>query len=230
MIGPNGSGKTSLVRHVVGVLPSREAVEVGGAWVESLSARERARRVSYVPQAKGDAPPFDVGEFVLMGRRPYLPLFGKPGKRDVEAAALALETVGMAGFSGRRLSTLSGGERQLVYVAAALAQDTPAVVLDEPTLSLDPAHAARVDDLAVRLHREMGKTVLMVTHDVNVAVRHAGRVLGLCGGKVAFWGTPEDLVRQDALKRLFGIRFIPYHSGGDTLSPPVWMPSCGVTR
>ncbi|MBW7865352.1 MAG: ABC transporter ATP-binding protein [Candidatus Hydrogenedens sp.] len=200
IIGPNGAGKTSLLRGLMRMTPGvTGTVRVFGDPVARLSQRELARRVSYVPQAEGRTLPFTVREFLLMARYPHMNPFSHLTPTDYAAVDRAAERCGVAGFSGRGMDTLSGGERQKVFIAAALAQAPRAVLLDEPTTFLDYRHQVEVLELVDQLHREEGLTVLSVTHDLNQGALAGDRILALKDGRTAFHGTPAELLANPGL-------------------------------
>lgn len=209
IIGPNGSGKTTLIKCLVGILScSKAAVRLGGTPLASLRRKELAKLVSYVPQAETAPYAFTAGEFVLMGRYPYLSPFSSIKEEDRRAAIQALETTGTAAFRDRPMYTLSGGERQKVFIAAALAQGARILLLDEPTTFLDPKHADDVLKTLAFLNGESNVTIISVTHDVNIAAAESHRVLALSGGAVAFWGQAEDMMDDGILEGLFEKKFL----------------------
>jgi len=209
VIGPNGSGKTTLVKCLMGILPCSEAaVSLRGIPLTSMGRKEMARQVSYVPQAESAPFAFTVGEFVLMGRYPYLNPFSAIKDEDRHAAARAMETTDTSAFQDRPMYTLSGGERQKVFIAAALAQGARVLLLDEPTTFLDPKHADDVLAILAQLNGEAGVTVISVTHDVNIAAAESHRVLALKEGTVAFWGASEKVMEDDILETLFEKEFL----------------------
>ncbi|MFH0909964.1 MAG: ABC transporter ATP-binding protein [Planctomycetota bacterium] len=209
VIGPNGSGKTTLLRSLNRLLPKGSgSILLEGAPVERLSRRALARVMSYVPQAVGEVPPFTVREFVLMGRYPHLSPFSSPGREDRRAVERALALTGTAVFAERLVPTLSGGERQGVYIAAALAQGARVLLLDEPTTFLDPRHASEIRKVLLGLNRESGLTILSVTHDVNSAALLSHRVLALREGGVVFCGGPRALMTPETLAGIYGKEFL----------------------
>jgi iron complex transport system ATP-binding protein len=225
ILGPNGAGKTSLIRHIHRILPLQSgAMFLRGQPLAEISHRRLATLAAYVPQAKGYVPPYRVNEFLLMSRYPYHGPFRQPVGEDIRRVEQALETIGMADFGERYLDTLSGGERQKIYIAAAMVQDTELVVLDEPTTFLDPHHARSIFRLLRLLNREQGKTLLMVTHDVNPALQLAHRVLCLRAGRVLFWGTPEKLLADDVLTMLFAVPFARFDLHGRGRPGRVYLP------
>lgn len=205
VIGPNGSGKTTLVRGATRVLePAAGSVALLGRPLREYDRRSLARTLAVVPQEGAPLFPFSVLETVLMGRAPWLRPFAFEGEEDLRAAREALLAVGAADLAGRDLAELSGGERQRVIVARALAQGTRVLLADEPTAHLDLRHAVGVFGLLRRLGAERGLAVLVVTHDVNLAALHCGRLALLSGGRVAAEGAPREVLRADLLEEAFG--------------------------
>lgn len=204
IVGPNGAGKTTLLRCIDRIWRGGTGqIVVAGRPLESYSQKELARRISYVPQADGRVPPFTVEQFVLMGRYPYLSPFSLISREDRQAVREALATTGTDAFADRLLDTLSGGERQTVYIAAALAQGAGVLLLDEPTTFLDYRHQAQVRDLLARLNHESGVTIVAVTHDLNRAVLDSDRIVALREGTVVFCGTPHETMRPDVLEAIY---------------------------
>lgn len=209
IVGPNGAGKTSLLRLLTGLLrPAAGELAWRGTPYRKLSRRELARRIAYVPQIRPARVPLTVEEVVLLGRHPHLGrLQLAPRPEDHAAVTEALETVGVAALRRRPVDELSGGERQSVYIAAALAQEAELLVLDEPTTHLDPRHQGDVASLLARLVREGERTVVAASHDLPFAALVADRLLALAGGAVAAAGTPAEILRPPVLEELFGSRF-----------------------
>ena len=160
-------------------------------------------KIGYVPQSDGRHAPFTVREFVLMGRYPYLSPFSPPSPSDKAAVREAMEVTGTSEFSERFLGTLSGGERQKVYIAAALAQEAQVLLLDEPTTFLDPKHESDIYRLLAGINRERGVTIVSVTHDINSAVLTSRTVLALKGGMVAFCGPAEEFMDEEVLRNIY---------------------------
>ncbi len=205
LIGPNGSGKTTLLRLLSGALaPDAGEVVVCGRPASAWTARERAQRVAVVPQEGMAAFDFTVMETVLMGRTPYLGLFGLEEPEDVRIAEEALRRTGMLGFAGRLLSHLSGGERQLVLVARALAQRARIMLLDEPTSWLDIRHRQEIYALLSRLNREEGLTILTTSHDINLAARWCPRMILLNEGQIRADGAPASVFDPAILSEVYG--------------------------
>jgi iron complex transport system ATP-binding protein len=215
VVGPNGAGKTTLLRLLTGLLsPSAGELSFAGRPYGTLSRRELARRVAYVPQVRPQRVPFTVGELVLQGRYPHLSARRlAPAADDFAAAERALTIVGIEGLRNRPLDELSGGERQAAYIAAALAQAAPVLVLDEPTTHLDPRHQREVAALLAKLGREEGATVVLASHDLQLASRVADRVAALSQGRLLACDAPGRLLTPGLLADLFAAPFEVVHGG-----------------
>ena len=206
VLGPNGSGKTTLVRLAVGYLqPSSGSVRLRGRSLRDCPAGERARTVSVVPQESHLAFDFTVREVVLMGRAPHLGLLGIDSEEDRRIAAQAMEQTDVVRFAERRFTALSGGERQRVVVARALAQRPRLLLLDEPTAALDLKHRLSVYELLTRLNRDLGITVIVVSHDINLAARHCRRVVLLDEGALAADGSPDEVLTAENVRRVYEV-------------------------
>lgn len=204
IVGPNGAGKTTLLKCISRIhRGGRGKIAVAGRRLEEYSQKEFALKVSYVPQAGGRHAPFTVREFVLMGRYPYLSPFSPPRPSDTAAVREAMEVTGTGEFSERFLGTLSGGERQKVYIAAALAQESRVLLLDEPTTFLDPKHESDIYRLLAEINRDRGVTIVSVTHDINSAVLTSRTVLALKNGAVAFSGPAEEFMNEAILRGIY---------------------------
>jgi iron complex transport system ATP-binding protein len=206
VLGPNGAGKTTLVRLGSGsVQPAAGAVSLFGNDLATLESRARARLVAVVPQENEHAFDFSVRELVLFGRAPHLGLFGIETARDREIAAEAMGSTEVAGLASRSFRELSGGERRRVVLARALAQDPRLLLLDEPTAFLDLKHRLSAYALLEKLCRERGLTILVVSHDLNLAARHCDRLVLLRSGAIAADGAPADVLRPDVLRDVYEV-------------------------
>jgi len=206
ILGPNGAGKTTLVRLASAALaPSSGRITLLGDDLSSLPSKERARRVAVVPQETHAVFEFTVEEIVRMGRAPHLGFLGIERPRDVEIAREAMDRCEVAHLSERSLRALSGGERQRVILARALAQEPRVLLLDEPTAFLDLKHRVAVYALLERLHRERGLTVVIVSHDINLAARHCDRLALLRAGRIAVDGTPGDVLRPEPIRAVYEV-------------------------
>lgn len=209
VVGPNGAGKTSLLRLLTGLLtPGGGELALEGRPFQAFHRKELARRIAYVPQLRPIRVPLAVEDVVLLGRYPHLkPLQMAPEAADFRAVAEALAVVGIEELRHRPVDELSGGERQAVYIAAALAQEAELLVLDEPTTHLDPKHQREIASLIPKLRRDAGRTVVFATHDLNFASLTATRVVALRAGRVLADGRPGELMTPEILQELFDARF-----------------------
>ena len=205
LVGPNGSGKSTLIRTVTRVVPPLGGVILlQGDDASRLSQRQLALRVAVVPQAPALPPAFTALEIVLLGRTPRLGLLQAEGRTDLEAAWRAMEATDSRSLAGRHMGELSGGERQRVMVARALAQETPIVLLDEPTAHLDVGHQGGVLTLMLDLCRAEGKGVLAAVHDLTLASQFCHRLVMLDGGRVLAAGKPAEVLTEERLRRVYG--------------------------
>ena len=208
ILGPNGCGKSTLLKVLAGLLQPRcGTVRIDGKALSDISGKELARVLAYLPQSR-PVPEITVERLVLHGRFPYLGYPRRYREQDRESARKAMAAVGVDVLASRELSTLSGGERQKAYIAMALAQDTPYILLDEPTIYLDIDRQLEVMRLCCGM-RDAGKTVLVVLHDLSLALRFADRILLMQQGASVFEGTPAELAASDALDRVFHVHAQP---------------------
>ncbi|MCE5250074.1 ABC transporter ATP-binding protein [bacterium] len=204
VIGPNGAGKTTLLKCLMRIYTGGTGtITLRGKSLERYSQRELARVMSYVPQGNGSGLSFTVEEFVLMGRYPHLSPFTSFSGKDREAVRNALVLTGTANLAGRGLNTLSGGERQTVYIAAALAQSTRILLLDEPTTFLDPKHETDIYTILDTIKREFGTTIITVTHDINNAALRSDRIVIVKNGTVVFCGKAEEIMTNEILEHIY---------------------------
>jgi iron complex transport system ATP-binding protein len=209
IIGPNGAGKTTLIKCMAGIHPGWSGtLELCGKPFTSYSAKDRAKLQSYVPQAEGRTHPLSVEAFVSMGRYPHLSAFTSLKAHDYRAINTAIEQAGLQNLRYRALRTLSGGERQMAFIAAALAQEAHILLLDEPSTFLDYRHQADVSRLLRGACRENGITVVAVHHDINAAAACSDRIYALKEGKTVFSGTPAEITIPDVLQRIYDTPFI----------------------
>ncbi len=208
LVGPNGAGKTTLLRAVNGVLePDRGSVTVDGDEVHALSAAARGRRVATVPQETRLDFDFSVRDVVTMGRHPHRGRLGTAGEADRERVERAMERTRVADLADRPVTATSGGERQRVLLARALAQDAPVLLADEPTASLDINHQVRTLELIADLVAG-GRTVVAAIHDLNLAAHYCEKLVLLAGGSVLAGGPPADVLTEDHLARAFDARAV----------------------
>lgn len=225
LLGPNGGGKTTLFKTMLGLLPPLAGqIVLEGRDLATLPRRDVAKTIAYVPQAHAAFFPFRVREVVLMGRASRLAAFASPGAADHAAADRALTMLGIGHLAERIYTEISGGERQLVLIARALAGEPRLLVMDEPTASLDFGNQARV--LAqVRRLSELGIAVVLSTHDPGHAFLCADRVALLHNGRLAGLGPPAETVTPDTLRLLYGVEVavvpLPGARRGEALCAPV---------
>lgn len=200
VIGPNGAGKSTLLRAVAGLLPADAgSVRLFGTPSARLSRRERARVVAAVAQSPVVPAGMAVVDYVLLGRTPYIPPFGRESAADLAVVSDVLDRLELTRFASRPLATLSGGERQRVFLARALAQGAPLLLLDEPTSALDIGHQQEVLELVDQLRRDDGLTVLATMHDLSVAGEYADRLVLMAGGRVVADGPPREVLVEELL-------------------------------
>ena len=205
LLGPNGTGKTTCVRLAAGSLaPQRGVVRLFGRDLRTYAAAERARTVAVVPQESPLEFEFRVHEIVAMGRSPHQGLLGLESAEDRQAVAEALRVTGMEGHASRPLAALSGGEKQRVILARALAQHPRLLLLDEPTAHLDLKHRLAIYGLLQRLHGE-GLTTLVVSHDLNLAAAHCRRLVLFRCGEVVADGPPRAVLRREILREVYEV-------------------------
>jgi len=206
LLGPNGCGKTTLLRLLCGVLrPQNGRVLLGDRDIESMARRDLARHVAVVPQETHPAFDYSVLEMVLMGRHPHLGAFQLEGPADLEIARTALAATGTAHLAPRNYMTLSGGEKQRVIIASALAQATELLLLDEPTASLDLGYQLEIAALLARLNREQNVTMVLATHDLNLAASLCDRLVVMRDGRVLTHGATRDVLTGNMVRQLYDV-------------------------
>ncbi len=204
IIGPNGSGKTTFLRLLSGVLaPCAGRVEILGRDAAAMGALERARAVAVVPQGSAIAFPFTVEEVVLMGRFPHLGPYGFESAADIAVAREAMRVTQTARFADRAIQDLSGGEKQRVIIARALAQEADILLLDEPTAFLDIKHQVEITALVRNLKIEKNLTVVATSHDLNLASAFSDRLVLLKNGRVFATGGPDEILCEDVLSQAY---------------------------
>ncbi len=206
LMGGNGSGKTTLLKCLSSLLKiPRGRILVNGNDLAVMARREIARSLSMVPQEHSLVFPYTVKDMVLMGRAPYIDTFAMPGRADRHRAQAALEDVGIAHLSGKLFTRISGGERQLTMIARALAQDTPVMLLDEPTSHLDFRNQIRTLSIVRRLVREKGLLAVMATHDPNHVLQFADYVMVIEDGRLALKGRPDAVINRENIAKIYGV-------------------------
>ena len=210
IVGPNGCGKSTLLKALAGILPATGSAALDGRELRDLDRRELAKVVAFLPQNR-PTPEITAQNLVLHGRFPYLSYPRRYRKEDYRAAEAALERMGVKDLSDRMVPTLSGGQRQKVYIAMALAQDTPVVLMDEPNTFLDIAHQLQLMDQAKALAGE-GKAVVLVLHDLPLALTVADSLAVLSQGRCLRQGDPEEVFQSGTLNVAFGVEIHRIHT------------------
>jgi ABC-type cobalamin/Fe3+-siderophores transport system ATPase subunit len=222
LIGPNGSGKSTLIKSLLGHLDAAGDIAWDGRAMRDWRRRDLARFVAYLPQS----PAFDaqqrVADVLRLGRAPYWGPFGLESPRDVEVVGRVVEELRLGEWTGRRMDEISGGQRQLVYVARALVQEPRALLLDEPNTYLDLRHQVELAQLMRRLARERSLGLLVASHDLNLAAAFADRLVLLQDGTVAADGSPDIVLQPDLLTRVYGVAMERVERPG---KPPVLVPN-----
>jgi cobalamin transport system ATP-binding protein len=206
VLGPNGSGKTTLLKMLSGTLtPTAGTIQFDRRPLADWKRRDLARRIALVPQDTHAPFDFTVLDIVLMGRFPHLGAFALEGPADLAIAREALASTGTSAFEDRPFATLSGGEKQRVVIAGALAQSPELLLLDEPTASLDLGHQFDVQQLLTTLNRDRGVTMVLSTHDLNLAAALCGQLILLRSGRVIAQGPTEDVLTPATVRALYGV-------------------------
>jgi len=220
VLGPNGSGKTTLFRAISGALkPKSGRITLGDADVRTLSSTEMARRLAVVPQETHPASDYTAREMVLMGRHPHLGTFQLEGPDDLAIADEALKATGTAHLAERSYMTLSGGEKQRVVIAGALAQSAEVLLLDEPTASLDLGYQMEIASLLGSLSRDRGVTMMLATHDLNLAASLCDHLILMRGGRVLAYGAPSDVLTEAAVQQIYDVDAdVRFHEGAGHLT------------
>ena len=209
IIGPNGSGKTTLMKTISGILKPQEGkLKILDLPLLDYSRKSLAKTIALVPQLVSVDFPFTVAELVLMGRSPHLSLLGLEQDKDLKIANRAMVFTEVEHLADRKLDQLSGGECQRVFIARAICQEPKIILLDEPTASLDLAHQMKVMDLMEKLKNELGMTIIMVSHDVNLAAMYSDRLLLLKNGEIAGLGKPDEILTLEILKKTYDCRLL----------------------
>lgn len=204
LVGSNGSGKSTLLKALLGLIPwSGGGITVDGMPVKGMSRAEIARRIAYLPQGK-NVPDISAGRMTLHGRFPYLSYPRRYRESDFQIAEEAMRQMGVLELADRQMAELSGGMRQKVYLAMALAQQAPAIVMDEPTTYLDIGQQLKFAEIIKKLS-ESGKTIVLVLHDILLALKISDHIAAVRDGKIIQCGTPEEILKTDIMRELYGI-------------------------
>ncbi|RFC63508.1 ATP-binding cassette domain-containing protein [Fulvimarina endophytica] len=206
LIGPNGSGKSTMVRFIARqALPDTGRILFDGCKIAEFKGRDLARRLAYLPQTPPTTDGMTTRELVGLGRYPWHGALGRPGPADRAAIDRAIALTETGDFANRPVDHLSGGERQRVWLAMLIAQEARCLVLDEPTSALDVAHQAAMLHLVRRLSHELGLSVIIVLHDINMAARICDRLVALRGGRIVADGPADAIMQSETLQAIYGI-------------------------
>jgi len=215
VVGPNGAGKSTLLRAVGGIVDATGSIDLGGRPAAGMTRREMARLVALVPQEPVIPRGMRVIDYVLLGRTAHLGFFEAEGAADLDVAVKALADLDAGPLADRTVDTLSGGERQRIVIARALAQESPVLLLDEPTTALDVGHQQEVLDLVDRLRAERNLTVLATMHDLTLAGQYADWLVMLDAGEIVVAGSADEVLTEEAVARHYGarVRVVPDEAG-----------------
>lgn len=207
IVGPNACGKSTLLRGLARLLkPSGGQVILDGSDINSLHTKEVARRLGLLPQSSIAPEGISVADLVSRGRFPHQKVMRQWSRDDEAAVTDAMRWTGVTGLSGRLVDELSGGQRQRVWVAMVLAQQTPLVLLDEPTTFLDIAHQVELLDLFSMLNRQQDRTVVAVLHDLNHACRYADQIIAMKSGSIVIQGNPSEVITEELVESVYGLK------------------------
>lgn len=207
LVGPNGCGKSTLLRGLARLLkPVKGTIYLNSTSILNLSTKEVAKRLGILPQSPAAPEGLTVRELVAQGRYPHQSWLQQWSGEDNRLLEQALHITGMQEFADRPLDTLSGGQRQRAWIAMALAQNTPILLLDEPTTFLDLAHQIEILDLLDELNQKDGRTIVMVLHDLNQACRYADHLIAVRAGTVYAQGKPTEVMTESMVREVFGLK------------------------
>jgi len=208
VIGPNGSGKSTLMKILAGILKFKKGkISIAGKNLKKYSGKELARHVAYVPQTVSAEFPFTVEELVLLGRSPHQGMLGINSEKDHLIAEQAMDFTDTRILARKKINRISGGERQRAFIARAVCQQPELMLLDEPASALDLAHQVKLMDLLERLKNETGITIIMVSHDINLAAMYSDAMLLINNGSVIKQGTAAEVIKPSVLEDIFGCPF-----------------------
>lgn len=217
LIGPNGAGKSSLLRAIAGLVESSGEVQLGGHILGTLSSRQLARQVAFVPQEPVLPDDMPVSDYVMLGRNPHISTFGRESARDRQVVADLIGELSLSVYARRPLGTLSGGERQRVVIARALAQEAPVLLLDEPTSALDLGHQQHALELVDQLRHRRNLIVVSAMHDLTLAGLYSDRLLLLHQGVGVARGTAREVLRSETLAEFYGVSARVIHEDDGTV-------------
>jgi iron complex transport system ATP-binding protein len=218
LIGPNGAGKSTLLRAIAQLVPFEGSIRIDDSDVTALKRKELARRIAFVPQSPVLPPEMRVRDYVLLGRTPHIPSFSTERRHDHEAADRALRRLELLDLAGRPLRTLSGGEQQRTVLARALAQESPILLLDEPTAALDLGRQQQVLELVAELRLDGRLTVISAMHELTLAAQYADRLALVSGGRLVASGLPRDIATRELIAEHYNARVEVIGEGLDPIA------------
>ena len=224
IVGPNGAGKTTLLKLIGGLLtPSQGTICALGKRIETLNSKDKARLISIVPQNPRLPEKMKVVDFVMLGRNPHLALLEWEGKNDLDKAVRSMELTETYVLAERELGQISGGELQRAMLAMAITQNSPIMLLDEPTSNLDLSHQGKVMDLIKNHHRQRVGATLIAIHDLTLAAQYTDRMILISEGRIFADGTPEMVLTESNIEQAYGakVTILPHPSGGSPVILPV---------
>ncbi len=220
--GPNGAGKTTLLNLLCAVLkPKAGSIEIDAKPIQAYSAKALAQKIAVVRQEFIPVFDFSVEQVVSMGRSPYLGAFGLENENDKELVRDALNATDTTKFAERSLANLSAGERQRVFIARAIAQDTPVLLLDEPTSFLDLKHQVKIYDLLKKMQNEKNKTIISVTHDINLAAQYCENVLLIAADAGYLYGSTKQVFSTQKIEQFFSVKTYVHKIGSENIFIPL---------
>jgi iron complex transport system ATP-binding protein len=222
LIGPNGSGKSTLLKLMGGVMNlSDEAISINGHPINSIKKKVLARDITWISQEHPMVFPFTIQEIVLMGRHPYLPPLSFEGEEDYRIARDAMEITHTSHFSNRYFNEISGGEKQRVMLASAIAQEPEIMLLDEPTSALDLKYQIQILNILKRLNEEKKITLILATHDLNLASRYCRRLILLDDGAIISDGNPAEVLKKEIIENVYGVNVNLHSLDGQLFVHPI---------
>ncbi len=208
LLGPNGAGKSTLLKAIMGFLPASEgAINIKGKNLNAWSRKQLASKIAFIPQEAYQQFQFQVEEIVLMGRFPYLNVLQRYSKEDYRVVNEILDTFDLLSLKDRYLNELSGGERQRVFLARAIAQNTDILLLDETFSQLDINHQVELMRLLHTIHKETGKLIILVSHNINLTANFCDRIILLKSGKIIADGNSAEIINSDTLGKAYDMQF-----------------------
>lgn len=207
IVGPNGSGKSTFLK-CLGMINRVEkgSIFINGKDLSEINENQRARIIGYIPQEQISIFNFSILDFVLMGRTPYINIFSKPSKKDIEMAEEALKFVGIKDYKERGILEISSGERRLVLIARTIAQEPEVFLMDEPTSFLDPKHEIEIMELVKNLSEKIGKTVVLTLHNLDMAIKYSDNLVFMKNGEIVESGKTSEILSEEILEKVYDIK------------------------